>query len=179
MVFTSKEKNSTIITVSPEGSLCFANKVYRCALGKFGVITDKREGDGATPAGTFPIREVLYRPDRVAKPKTGLKVSPLKPSDAWSDDPKDLDYNKRVSLRPSGQVERLWRTDDLYNIIIIIGYNDNPVKKLMGSAVFLHVAKDGFKHTRGCVALKQGDLLEIITSPAPPEYITILPPRLV
>ncbi len=115
----------------------------------------------------------------MAKPKTGLKVSPLKPNDAWSDDPKDIDYNKRVSLPHSVQVERLWRKDKLYNIIVVIGYNDKPVKKLKGSAVFLHVAKDGFKHTRGCVALKQRDLLEIITAPAPPEYITILPPRLV
>jgi L,D-peptidoglycan transpeptidase YkuD (ErfK/YbiS/YcfS/YnhG family) len=115
----------------------------------------------------------------VARPKTGLKVSPLKSSDAWSDDPKDIDYNKKVSLRHSGQVERLWRKDELYNIIVIIGYNDNPVIKLKGSAIFLHVAKDGFTHTRGCVALKQGDLLEIIAAPAPPEYITILPPRLI
>jgi L,D-peptidoglycan transpeptidase YkuD (ErfK/YbiS/YcfS/YnhG family) len=161
------------------GTLCFANKVYRCALGKSGVITDKREGDGGTPAGTFPIREVLYRPDRMAWPKTGLKISPLKPNDAWSDDPKNTDYNKRVSLPHNGQMERLWRKDALYNIIVIIGYNDKPVTKFKGSAIFLHVAKDAFKPTRGCVALKQVDLLEIITAWAPPEYITILPPQLV
>jgi L,D-peptidoglycan transpeptidase YkuD (ErfK/YbiS/YcfS/YnhG family) len=173
----SKMKNSNIIIVSPGGSLSFLNKRYKCALGKSGVTTNKIEGDGATPAGTFPIREVLYRADRMRKPKTGLIVSALKPNDAWSDDPKNIDYNKRVSLPHNGQVERLWRKDDLYNIIVIVGYNDEIVKESRGSAIFLHVAKDGLEQTRGCVALETKDLLQIITSAAPPEYIMILPPR--
>ena len=173
----SEMKDSNVITVSPEGILSFSNKTYKCALGKSGVITNKTEGDGGTPAGTFPIREVLYRADRMRKPKTGLIVSALKPNDAWSDDPKNIDYNKRVSLPHNGQVERLWRKDDLYNIIVIVGYNDEIVKESRGSAIFLHVAKDGLEQTRGCVALETKDLLQIITSAAPPEYIMILPPR--
>ena len=134
-------ENSNTIIVSPVGTLSFANKIYRCALGKSGVRTDKGEGDGATPAGTFPIREVLYRPDRVAKPKTGLKISALKRNDAWSDDPKNIDYNKRVLLPHSGRVERLWRKDQLYNIIVVIGYNDENDRNSRGSAIFLHVVK--------------------------------------
>jgi len=168
-------ENSNTIIVSPVGTLSFANKVYRCALGKSGIKTDKGEGDGATPAGTFSIREVLYRPDRVAKPKTGLKISALKPNDAWSDDPKDIDYNKRVLLPHSGRVERLWRKDQLYDIIVVIGYNDGNDRNSRGSAIFLHVVKNGYKYTRGCVAIEKRDLLEIISSASPPEYIMILP----
>jgi L,D-peptidoglycan transpeptidase YkuD (ErfK/YbiS/YcfS/YnhG family) len=167
-------KINNTITVSPAGTLFFAKRIYRCAIGQSGITTNKVEGDGATPAGTFPIREIFYRPDRVAQPKTGLKVTPIRPNDAWSDDPKDIYYNKRVSLPHIGRVEPLWRQDKLYNIIVVIGYNDDAVKKGQGSAIFLHVAKYGLLPTRGCVAVNQKDLLEIITGPVYPEYITIL-----
>ena len=170
-------RNKNIIAVSPTGTLTFENKVYKCALGKSGVRTNKREGDGATPAGTFPIREIFYRPDRLARPKTGLVLSPLKPNDAWNDDPDHTYYNRKVLLPHRGRVEPLWRKDGVYDIIVVIGYNDKPVKKSKGSAIFLHVAKDGFKHTEGCIALKLGDLLEIITSVTPPSHITVLSPQ--
>ena len=170
-------KNNNIITVSPAGTLTFEKRVYKCALGKSGVKTNKWEGDGATPAGTFPIREVLYRPDRLARPKTDLALSPLNPNDAWNVDPEHIYYNQKVLLPHDGRVEPLWRTDGVYDIIVVIGYNDKPVRKSKGSAIFLHVAKDGFKHTEGCIALKLMDLLEIITNVTPPSHITVLPPQ--
>ena len=170
-------KNNNIIAVKPAGTLTFENKIYKCALGKSGVKTNKREGDGTTPAGTFPIREVLYRPDRLARPKTNLALSPLKPNDAWNDDPEHIDYNKKVLLPHDGRVEPLWRKDSVYDIIVVIGYNDKPVRKSKGSAIFLHVAEDDFKHTEGCIALKLMDLLEIITNVTPPSHITVLPPQ--
>ena len=168
-------KNSTI-TISPSGTLTFAAKFYRCALGKSGIAIDKTEGDGATPAGTFAIRKILYRPDRLIKPQTSLKVEHLKSNDAWNDDPTHNDYNKKVSLPHDGHTERLWREDNLYNIIVVIGFNDKNIKPSKGSAIFLHVAKPNYKNTRGCVALNQVDLLEVITNPLPPSHIEILPP---
>ena len=167
-------KNNTI-TVSPSGTLTFAAKFYRCALGKSGVTIAKREGDGKTPAGTFAIRKILYRPDRLVKPQSSLAVEQLKPNDAWNDDPTHADYNKKVSLPHDGHTERLWREDNLYNIIVVIGFNDKKITPSKGSAIFVHVAKTNYKHTRGCIALNQLDLVEVITNPVAPSHIKILP----
>ena len=169
-------KKSSIITVNPSGTLNFAAKCYRCALGKSGVAIDKTEGDGATPAGTFAIRKILYRPDRLVKPQTGLKVESLKPNDAWNDAPTHRDYNKKVSFPHDGHTERLWREDSLYNIIVVIGFNDKNIQPSKGSAIFLHVAKPNYEYTRGCVALNQVDLLEVVANSVPPSHIKILPP---
>lgn len=166
--------NNNIITVNPSGSLTFKNKVYKCALGKSGVTNLKSEGDGTTPAGTFPIREILYRPDRLAAPKTSLPLTSLKPNDGWCDDPEHIDYNKKVIIPHDGHVEKLWRKEKVYDVIVIIGYNDDPVKKFIGSAIFLHVAKSGFKKTEGCVALKLDDLNEIVAQLTAESLIKIL-----
>jgi len=168
-------QKSNIITVNPDGRLFFGKKIYKCALGKSGVSKNKREGDGATPVGTFPIREVFYRPDRVAKPKGQIPISKLKPNDAWSDDPKHDNYNKKVSMPHEGRIERLWRTDHAYDIIVVIGYNDEPVKTSSGSAIFIHIASDNYKKTRGCIALKCSDLEEIISKIPATCFITISP----
>ena len=145
-------------------------------LGKSGIATDKREGDGATPSGKFPIREIYYRPDRVIRPKSALPVSALQPYDGWSDDPNHSDYNKRVRLPHEGNAESLWRTDELYDIFAVIGYNDEPAIKFKGSAIFLHIAHREFKHTEGCVALEISDLVEIIDKLKPDSHINILTP---
>jgi L,D-peptidoglycan transpeptidase YkuD (ErfK/YbiS/YcfS/YnhG family) len=163
------------ITVNPSGTLTFGAKLYRCALGKSGVAINKKEGDGTTPAGTFTIRNILYRSDRLIKPETSLNIEHLNPNDAWNDDPSHIDYNKKVSLPHDGHAEPLWRKDELYNIIVVIGFNDKKIIPSQGSAIFLHVAKPDYKYTRGCIALDQLDLLEIITNPVPPSYIKILP----
>jgi len=169
-------KNKNLITVSPSGSLTFKNKSYKCALGESGVAVEKMEGDGATPAGTFVIREIFYRPDRLESPKTSLTIAPLKPNDAWCDDPTHVNYNKKVTIPHEGHVEKLWRKDHVYDVIVVIGYNDDPIKKSGGSAIFLHVAKDDFNRTKGCVALKLTDLNEIISKLTPQSQIRILPP---
>ena len=163
-----------MITVNPPETLTYQNTRYKCALGRSGVTNDKKEGDGKTPAGIFPIRKILYRFDRLIRPKTKLNIAPLKPTDAWSDDPEHIDYNKQVSLPHDGHVEKLWRKDNLYNIIVIIGYNDEKPVKVQGSAIFIHVAQADFQKTRGCIALKQFDLLKIITNPIGPSHIEIL-----
>ena len=155
------EKNN-LISVTPDGRLSFKKKVFKCAIGKSGVTERKREGDGATPVGTFPIREIFYRADRIAKPKSQLAISELKQNDGWSDDPENPNYNKKVSLLQNGRAEHLWRTDHAYDIIVVIGYNDAPIRISNGSAIFMHLANDGYQKTRGCIALKYLDLLDIL-----------------
>ena len=98
--------------------------MFRCALGRSGVTTSKREGDGATPAGRFPLREVLYRGDRLRPPQTQLRQRLIQKRDGWSDDPSSPDYNKRIKLPQTSRHERLYRNDRLYDLIISIGYNE-------------------------------------------------------
>lgn len=127
------------------------------ALGKNGVVAeaDKREGDGKTPLGTYPVRQVFYRPDRVVKPKCALPVSPISPDLGWCDDVDHKAYNQLVQLPFSGSHEKLWREDGLYNLILVIGHNDDPVVPGMGSAIFVHCAKQGLTATEGCVAMSE------------------------
>lgn len=139
----------------------------RCAIGRGGMRPDKREGDGATPTGIFPLREVFYRPDRVAKPETDLPVRALSPQDGWCDDPHQPRYNQLVSLPFAAHHEELWRTDGLYDLLVVIGFNDLPVVPGRGSAVFLHVASPGWGPTDGCVAVLRGDLERLLAACAP------------
>lgn len=151
------------IVVSSNGELCFKDKKYHCALGQAGLTLNKQEGDGATPTGLFDLRRVFYRPDRfVAPPQTVLPISPLKPTDGWSDDPTKTDYNTLVNLPYDGHHESLWREDEIYDLIVVIGYNDNPVIAGAGSAIFLHLARPDYSPTKGCVALSRPDLLTLL-----------------
>lgn len=136
---------------------------FRCAIGSGGVRRDKREGDGATPVGVWPLREVLYRPDRIAKPSTKLPVRTLKPDDGWCDAPGDPRYNTNVELPYPASAERLWRRDRLYDLIVVVGYNDAPVVPGLGSAIFLHIARSGYLPTAGCVAFSRPNLLRILS----------------
>lgn len=122
----------------------------------------KREGDGASPIGKWPVRRVFYRPDRGPAPETGVPVIALKPDDGWSDDPGEPAYNRLVPLPCRGSHERLWRGDGVYDLIVELGCNDDPVVAGMGSAIFLHVARPGYAPTEGCVALAEGDLRAVL-----------------
>ena len=143
--------------------LVFRGKTYNCAIGKGGFTANKREGDGATPLGIFPLRECLYRPDRQPTPQTGLPVKPIKPEDGWCDDPASSQYNRPVRLPFSYSHEKLWRDEAVYDLIIPIGYNDEdePLRG-RGSAIFMHIAKPGYLPTEGCIALALADMLEIL-----------------
>lgn len=135
---------------------------YPCALGKGGVSARKREGDGATPSGVFALRRVLYRADKIARPQTALPIAAIEADDGWCDDPEDPLYNRQVKLPHDGRSERLWRNDGLYDVVVVLGYNDDPIVKEKGSAIFLHVASPDMAATEGCVALKLPDLIEIL-----------------
>lgn len=162
------------------GVLICGTQRFDCALGRGGVTTDKVEGDGKTPIGTYPLRLVFYRADRVARPDTGLLVRELTPSTGWSEDPASADYNTEISVPPCGQtpdgIDRMTRDDHVYDITVVIGYNDDPPVKGRGSAIFMHVARPGYTPTAGCVALSESDLLTVLGHMNAQSQITILPP---
>ena len=128
-----------------------------CALGRAGIISaaDKQEGDGKTPTGTYPFRRVFYRPDKMAAPVCALDVTPVSADLGWCDDAASTHYNQLVRLPYAGNHEKLWRDDILYDLILVIGHNDSPPVPGLGSAIFVHVAKQGFAPTEGCVALSE------------------------
>jgi len=146
-----------------------------CSIGRGGALpaTKKREGDGATPLGRWPIRGVLLRPDRVTLPDA-LRVPWrwLRPDDGWSDDPADPAYNRPVRHPHAFSAERLWREDGLYDAIVILGHNDAPPVAGHGSAIFLHCWRDGIA-TEGCVAIARPDLLDLLPRLTPPDALTI------
>lgn len=163
------------ILVNAPGELQWANRSYRCALGRGGVRIDKREGDGATPAGRFSLRRVLYRADRLPAPATALPVAPLAPTDGWCDDPADPLYNRPVQLPYTARHERLWRADGLYDIIVVVGHNDAPVVPGLGSAIFMHLASADYRPTHGCVALALPDLWGILAEVSEGDGLSVHP----
>ena len=150
------------LIVSPSGQARWGGLRVRCALGRGGITRNKREGDGTTPIGKWPMRRLLYRTDRVSRPKTRLDITEIRPEDGWCDDPADLAYNQPVKLPYAGRHERLWREDEIYDLLVVLGYNDNPVVPGLGSAIFLHVARPDYSPTEGCVALARSDLERVL-----------------
>lgn len=165
------------LVVSPLGQASLEGQTFACALGRAGVSQAKREGDGATPAGSFACRQVLYRPDRLPQGvETALPSRPLAPDDAWCDDPASPLYNRPAKLPLAASHEELWRADHLYDIIVVLGYNDDPPVPGLGSAIFMHVARPGLAPTAGCLAFSQPDLLAILRRLGPGSRVTVLPP---
>ncbi|MFV3074000.1 L,D-transpeptidase family protein [Niveispirillum fermenti] len=145
----------------------------RCALGRGGIRQDKREGDGATPVGAFALRRVLYRADRQARPRTGLPVSTIGPDDGWCDDPAHPDYNRPVTLPFAASHERMWMERGVYDIVVVLGHNDDPPVPGLGSAVFLHLTGPDYGPTAGCVAVQPDDMLALLTAAGPGDRIVI------
>ena len=146
----------------PDGRLVLGGLVFRCALGRGGVRPGKQEGDGATPAGLLPLRRVMYRADRLAPPACRVPVEPIAPDDGWCDDPGHRDYNRRVRLPHPARHEALWREDRVYDIVGVLGWNDDPPERGRGSAIFLHLARPDYAPTEGCVALAEADLRAVL-----------------
>jgi len=156
----SKLADPMIFTAYSNGFIDFGDRVAPCAFGSGGVVpaAAKREGDGCSPAGVWPMRRVLYRPDRGPVPATRLASEAIGPADGWCDDPGDVAYNRPVRLPYPAGAEALWREDRLYDLIVALGHNDAPVVPGAGSAIFLHVAAAAYAPTEGCVALARADL---------------------
>ncbi len=165
-----------IFTATSDGRLDIAGRQAACALGRSGVrpAANKREGDGASPLGLWPLRRVLYRPDREPRPATRLPVAAVSPEDGWCDAPGDPAYNQPVRLPYSSSAEQLWREDRVYDLIIILGHNDDPPVSPMGSAIFLHLIQPDGAPTAGCVAVSREDMLDLLARARPGDALAIL-----
>jgi L,D-peptidoglycan transpeptidase YkuD (ErfK/YbiS/YcfS/YnhG family) len=145
----------------------------RIAIGPGGIAAKGGEGDGITPRGTYPIREIFYRADRIARPNVALPLRAIAPEDGWCDAPDDPRYNRLVTLPYPASAETLWRDDPLYDLVAVIGYNDDPVRPGKGSAIFLHLARPDYAPTQGCVALMLDDALAALEQLRPGDDIVI------
>jgi L,D-peptidoglycan transpeptidase YkuD (ErfK/YbiS/YcfS/YnhG family) len=164
-----------IFTATADGWLDLGDRKVRCALGPAGVkpAPDKREGDGASPAGVWPIREVWYRPDRGPPPACELRVRAMAPDDGWCDDPADPAYNRHVKLPYPASAEHLWREDEIYDIVVVLGHNDDPPFPGLGSCIFLHLNRPDYPPTQGCVAIARADLEELLGRAQPGDAVEI------
>ncbi len=161
------------LMVSGAGIARLAGRSFRCAVGRGGVSSAKREGDGATPIGTWPLRQVLYRRDRGMRPVTALQTVALRPADGWCDAPSDPNYNRMVRHPYPASAEHLWRRDNIYDLIVVVGYNDAPVIPGKGSAIFLHLARPDYSPTAGCVAFSRRDLVTILGMLSPTSRLVV------
>jgi len=146
----------------PVGRFRAGPVVVRCAIGRAGIRQDKREGDRATPGGTFRLLGGFFRPDRDLRKAWVSPMRPVRPSDGWCDDPRSALYNRRVVLPCRASHEKLWRADRLYDLVIVVDYNIHPRRKNRGSAIFLHCAPPDFAPTSGCIALRLDDLRRLL-----------------
>lgn len=166
------------------------NQFYPCSVGKTGVRSNKIEGDKATPTGRYLIREFFYRADKLTPEQVnvmqglqqrGFKVRTLTPDDAWIDDVNSPYYNQFAKISSfkgtPPKHEKLWQKSNEYDIMGVIGYNDNPVIKGKGSALFLHIARllptGGYAPTVGCIALPKKSLLKVLNVITPKTEIDI------
>lgn len=144
------------------GFLVAGQSLFPCALGRSGIIVAKREGDGGTPLSTLPLRRVFLRPDKGPRPRTLLTARLMTRSDAWCDDMRDRRYNRLISRPPGDAEERLWRDDHLYDIIVELGWNDRPIRRGRGSAIFWHLPRTGLTPTAGCIATPRDVFFKVL-----------------
>ena len=136
------------------GRLSVGNASFACVLGRGGIVADKREGDGGTPRGCLPLRGLMQRGGRGPRIPGLLPFRAIRPEDAWCDDPRDRRYNTLIRQPPGEPAEeRLARADRLYDILVPLGWNDGPIVRGRGSAIFWHVARENGAPTAGCVAV--------------------------
>lgn len=176
MKFDSDVKDLKVFMQDGVARAAWGPAAWRCAIGRGALGTKTREGDGITPVGRWSMRRVLYRADRLSRPETALPCQAITPDDGWCDDPADPAYNRPVHLPYAASHERLTRDDHLYDVVVVLGHNDDPVVPGAGSAVFLHVARDDYGPTEGCVALALPDLLEVLKAARPGSAVEVSAP---
>ena len=145
-----------------EKYLSFSNYKAKCAIGKRGIGLKKKEGDLITPKGKYKIKYILYRKDRIKKIQSKIKKITITKNMGWCDDPKSKDYNKLIKLPTNYKYEKLYRKENIYDLILVLNFNMRPIVKKRGSAIFIHIAKKNYKKTEGCVAINKISLLKII-----------------
>lgn len=148
----------------------------RCVLGRGGVkpADSKAESDGATPLGVWPLKQVLYRPDREPPPDTALPLAPLHPQDGWCDAPGDPLYNRPVRHPYPASAERLWREDHVYDLLVVLAHNDDPIIPGKGSAIFWHLARPDWRPTEGCVAVSRNTMLQALAIARPGDFLAVV-----
>ena len=142
--------------------LIYDNYKVRCSIGKRGIGYKKKEGDLITPRGTYKVMQILCRKDRVRKIRSKFRIQAINKKMGWCNDPKSKDYNRLIYYPFKFNSEKLYRTDNIYDIILVLNYNSNPIRKNKGSAIFIHVARKYYKNTAGCIAVSKKNLKKII-----------------
>ena len=145
-----------------QGILKIDEKSYPCALGSNGIGVKDREGDGITPLGKWPIRYGFYREDRLSRPESAFPFLPISRDMGWCDEPGDPYYNRLIKHPYAASHESLWREDHMYDLILVLGFNDDPVVPAKGSAIFMHIAGDDYSPTAGCIALSKEDFHSVL-----------------
>ena len=151
-----------MIIINKSGYLKYKNLKFKCALGKSGIGKKKIEGDNITPKGTFKIIKIYYRKDKITKINSAFKLIEIKKNMGWCDDPKSKKYNQLIKLPSKFSYEKLYRKDNIYDLVLPIDFNTKKIIRGRGSAIFIHVARKNFKPTRGCIALKKNDLIYLL-----------------
>jgi L,D-peptidoglycan transpeptidase YkuD (ErfK/YbiS/YcfS/YnhG family) len=151
-----------MIIINKSGYLKYKNLKFRCAVGKAGIAQKKEEGDNITPKGTFKIVKIYYRNDRIKKISSKFRPIKITKEMAWCDDPNSKTYNQLIKLPTKYRHERLYKKNNIYDLIVVLNYNMNPIIKNKGSAIFIHIAKKKYKKTAGCISLKKIHLIKLI-----------------
>ena len=151
-----------MIIINKSGYLKYKNLKFRCALGKAGIGKKKIEGDSITPRGKFNIVKIYYRSDRVKKISSKYRLIKISKNMGWCDDPNSKSYNQLINLPTKYTHEKLYRRDNVYDLLIVLNYNMSPIFKNKGSAIFIHIARQNYKKTSGCVAIKKPHLIKLI-----------------
>ena len=152
-----------MIIINKFGYLKYRDLKFKCALGKSGIGRKKIEGDNITPKGIFKIVKIYYRNDRIKKISSNLKLIKTTKRMGWCDDPNSKNYNKLIRLPEKYDHEKLYRKDNLYDLVLVLNYNMKPIIKNKGSAIFIHVSHKNYKKTAGCIALKKTHLIKLIS----------------
>ena len=150
-----------ILKVKNKDTLLVDDFIFKCSTGRRGLKKSKKEGDKCTPIGLFSLGKVYYRPDRLDRPDTNLKIVPIKKNMGWCDDPKSKNYNREIRLPSKAKHEKLYKNDHSYDLLLVINYNTTKTIPYKGSAIFLHLASN-YKKTNGCIAVRRKDLYIIL-----------------
>ena len=150
-----------LIKLKNKDTLQFDDFVFKCTIGKKGISSKKKEGDLCTPKGTFSIKNLYYRSDRLLKPQTKIIIKKIKKNMGWCNDPKSNKYNSLVTVKEKIRYEKMYRKDHKYDIVVVIDYNLKKPIPYKGSAIFIHLTNN-YKPTAGCIALKEKDLLILL-----------------
>ena len=141
----------------------FKDYKVKCAIGKRGITSKKVEGDKCTPRGRFKLKYIFYRKERIKNIKTSLRLIPIKKKFGWCNDIKSKHYNKFIKFPFKFNAEKLHLKENIYDVIVVLSYNQTPIKKNKGSAIFLHVAKNNYASTLGCVAISKKDMVTLVS----------------